>query len=189
MKNLKIVPMNLENDKEQIAAWDDEFYGSEEYSTIEHFILEDNMIHGLAELIETNYERMPIGHDEAKKAFSVKTESGQIAGFVICQTFDMTTPKSTMFLQYIVLHPDYQHLGYGEEILYTLFADPKKYLGVKPNEVFAKIDHQNESSLYLFQKFGFTFPCYDPNFPNLLYAEADMKTIEKRLEEIAKHKN
>ena len=189
MKNIKIVPMDLEKDKPQIAAWDEEFYGSEEYATIEHFILEDNLIHGLSELIETNFERVPIGKDEAKKAFSIKTESGQIAGFLICQVYDMTTPKPTMFLQYIVLHPDFQHLGYGEEVFSTLFSDPKKYLGVKPHEVFAKIDEFNESSLYLFQKFGFMFPCHDPNYPNLLHAEADMKTIEKRLEEIAKHKN
>ena len=51
MKNFKFEPINLEADKPQIEAWDTLYRGTPEYESIRHFILEDDIIFGLGELI------------------------------------------------------------------------------------------------------------------------------------------
>ncbi len=183
MEEIKIVPMNLEKDKPEIQMWDTLFKGSPKYESIYNFILEHGMLKHLGELIEANYERFKIGTNEAKKAFTIKTNDDKIIGFFICTTFDMNSSWPIMFLQYIVLHPNYQEQGYGSQIFQTLFSDPKKYLEVKPKEVFAKVDEENIASLYLFKKFGFKIPERDPDYSNILIPTAEMKAIEQAIEQ------
>ena len=177
MKNFKIQEMNMETDKPQIVEWDDKYAGTPEYAGIEKFILEHGLIHGLSELIETNYERIPIGDDEIKKSLTIKNDDGQIIGFMIFQIHDISINKPSMFLQYIVINPEFQHQGYGKEILAEIFSNPKKHLGHKPKDVFCYIDNENYSSQKLFMDFGFCLGMQKGS--TLFKATGDMPTIER----------
>lgn len=157
MKDFKIVPMNLETDKPQIAKWQQDFAGKPEFDGILHFILEDNTYFGLDEVITTNYEIFPIGEDETKHALVAKTRDGEIVGFVICSVFGLTTKEPEMFLQYIVVNPAFQNKGYGTAILSKLLTEPKKYVGAKPVNIFSYIHNNNFASKNLYDSIGFEF--------------------------------
>ena len=68
MIDFKIEDMDLIPDKEQINNWHIQFAGTEELAAIDHYILEDNILYNLGEVIETNFEIIPIGNNEIKKA-------------------------------------------------------------------------------------------------------------------------
>lgn len=157
MKTFKLEPINLELDKPQIENWDSLYRGSPAYESIKHFILEDDLIYGLGELIATNYEHFSIGKSEIKKMLVARTDKNEILGFVIFDVFDIDTSHPEMFFQYIVLKPNYQHLGYGSEMLAELFGNLKKYAGVKPKNIFSYVHKDNEASKHLFLNFGFNF--------------------------------
>jgi len=72
-----------------------------------------------------------------------------------------------MFLRYIVINPAYHEKGYGTAIAKELFLSPEKYIGVKPDTIFAYIDQTNYASQHLFQEFNFRFQPRDKFF----YAE------------------
>ena len=157
MKSFKLEPINLEKDKPQIEAWDTQFRGTPEYETIRHFILEDDLIFGLGELIATNYEHFSIGKTEIKKMLVARADNNEILGFVIFDVFDIDTSHPEMFFQYIVINPKYQHAGYGNEILTELFGHIKKYAGITPKTIFSYIHKDNTSSRNLFSHFGFGY--------------------------------
>ena len=181
MKEFKIVPMNLETDKPEIANWETTFATKPEFDGILHYILEDNIYYGLGEVIETNFEIFPIGKDEAKHAFSVKSENGEIIGFLICTIFGLTTKKPELHLSYIVLKPNYQKQGYASEILTEFFDNSKKYLEAKPTEIFAFIHPDNKDSISLFKKFGFDFS--EKHGLSYFKATAKMTVLQKYIEE------
>ena len=87
MKNFTIVDMNLQSDKEQINSWQIQYANTTEFDAIEHYILEDNLIYSLGEVVETNFEIISIGDNEIKKALVAKTVGNEIIGFIICQAF------------------------------------------------------------------------------------------------------
>ena len=101
MENIHIQNMVFNEDKNIISSWDEKYVESPEYEQIFKFILEYGLIHGLDELIETNYERIPIGNNEVKKALTFKNDNGEILGFMIYQIHDIKQNPS-MFLQYFV---------------------------------------------------------------------------------------
>ena len=184
MKNYKIVDMDLEPDKAQIAKWETDYADTPEYKTIEKYILENKLIYDLAEVIESNYEIIPIGKNEIKKALVAKTNKDEIIGFILCQAFDLQTSLPEVFLQYIVINPKYQHQGYGRSIFMEFFTNPKKYLGLKPNQkpphyVFSYIDKDNECSQALYKSFGFSFE--EQRFSNFVRASASLPEIEKAI--------
>ena len=181
MKEFKIVPMNLEADKAEIAQWEIDFSGKPEFDGILHFILEDNVYFGLGEVIETNFEIFPIGKDEAKHAYSVKTKDEEIIGFIICTIFGLTTKSPELHLGYIVLKPNYQKQGYASEILSEFFENSNKYLEAKPKEIFAFIHPENKSSIELFKKFGFDFS--EKHGLSYFKATAKMPEIQKQIDE------
>lgn len=189
MKNIKITDLNLETDKPAISRWDQTYGDQQEYLTIRRFILEEGIYLGMDELIETNFERIPIGTDEVKKALIVKTDENEIVGFIICQVYDIKTNSPTMFLQYIVINPEFQQQGYASEIFNTLFDEPKKYLGAKPKEVFAYVHPDNSSSIALFKKYGFDFVSMHPT--SYFRAEGNVPAIKKIIEQerLSKNKN
>ena len=160
MKDFKIVDMNLDTDKPQINEWQNLYGETDEYKAIEHYILEDYTIYSLGEVIETNYEIVPIGDEEIKKALVAKTNEDEIIGFILCQAFDLKTTLPEIFLQYVVINPKYQHQGYGKAIFTEFFSNPRKYLGLtkhhkKPHYVFSFIHTTNDSSKSLYKSFGF----------------------------------
>ena len=187
MKEFKIVPMCLETDKEEMESWETTFAAKPEFDGILHYVLEDNIYYGLGEVIETNFEIFPIGKDEAKHAFSVKAEDGEIIGFLISTIFGLTTKNPELHFGYIVLKPNHQSQGYASAILTEFFENSKKYLGAKPTEIFAYIHKSNNQSINLFKKFGFDFS--DKHGPDYFKAIAKMPEIQKRIdEERAKNK-
>lgn len=157
MKQFKLEQVNIEVDKPQIANWDNLFKSHKNYASIKKFILEDDLIFGLGEMIDANYERFPIGEDETKNMLVAKTQENEILGFIILDAFDLNTPNSQLFIQYIVISPKYQHSGYGNEILTELFSNFKKYIKVKPKNIFCYVHNENLASKKLFSKFGFNF--------------------------------
>ena len=184
MKDFKIVDMELASDKEQINNWQNQYAGTDEFKAIEHYILEDHMLYDLGEVVETNFEIVNIGDNEVKKALVAKTNEGEIVGFIICQAFDLQTSLPEIFLQYIVINPKYQHQGYGRSIFMEFFTNPKKYLGLKPNQkpphyVFSYIDKDNECSKALYKSFGFSFE--EQHFSNFVRVSAILPEIEKTI--------
>ena len=171
--------MVFNEDKNIISSWDEKYVASPEYEQIFKFILEYGLIHGLDELIETNYERIPIGDNEVKKALTFKNDNGEILGFMIYQIHDIKQNPS-MFLQYFVINPEYQHQGYGKEILRQIFSEPKKYLGYKPNDVFCYIDNENFASQGLFMRFGLGLKTQKDS--TLFKGSADMPAIEAAMQ-------
>ncbi len=153
----KILPMQFPEDKKQIAEWETKYANTEGMKQITHFILEDNLYHGLAEVVETNHEIHHIGNDEKKLAFSVKTPEGEILAWVLLDVFDITSKKPQMFIQYIVVSPAYHGKGLGTEIMKEVVLNTKQLTGVKPAEIMAYVEAENTSSLMLFSKFNFHF--------------------------------
>lgn len=178
MKEFKLTPIDLETDKAQIESWDILYKDHKNYASIRKFILEDDLISGLGEVIDANYERFPIGKDEIKKMLVAKTEDNEIFGFVILDAFDLNTSISQLFIQYIVVNPKYQHLGYGMEILTELFSSFKKYIKVKPKNIFGYVHRDNQDSKKLLLKFGF-------NFENMKNSDYECgQTLNKNLQEL-----
>ncbi len=155
MTNFKLLPIDIENDKPQIAEWDSAFALDKNYSSIFEFILENGQIRGLAEIIETNYEHFPIGKTERKFTFVAKSDEGEILGFMIMSAFDVGTSKPELFIQYVVVNPLYHHQNVGTNMLEELFSNFKKHIGVKPKNIFAYIHKNNIPSKHLFKHFGF----------------------------------
>lgn len=153
---ITILPMKFPEDKQEIADWETKYKDNPNFGSIRHFILEDDTYHGLAEVIETNHEIFPIGDDEKKLAYVAKNENNEIVAWSFLDVFDLSTNKPQMFLQYIVINPEFQHMGYGTEFAKELFFNAKKYIGVKPSEIFAYIKTNNEASISLFSKFNFS---------------------------------
>ncbi len=163
MEKIKLTKMQFPEDKLEIANWEKQYGNSPEFQSIRHFILEDNIFTGLAEVIETNHEIFQIGNDEKKLAFVAKTRN-EILAWVLLDAFDLSTNNPQMLLQYIVINPKFQHQGYGTEIAKELFLKPEKYIGVKPKEIFATIDARNVASIMLFSKFNFSFTPIDKDY-------------------------
>lgn len=180
MKSFKIVPMDIESDKSQISNWDLLYHGSQNYLPIYKFILENGAITGLGEIIQTNYEHFPIGRNERKFAFVAKANDGEIVGFLIMSAFDLQSSKPELFLQYVVVNPKYQHKGYGTEMLKELFSNFKKYISVRPKNIFSYVHVENEASKHLFNHFGFEL---NP-VPKSEYfcAETDGKSLKQNLQ-------
>lgn len=163
MNKLKIVPMKFPEDKIEISNWEKKYNGTEGFELIKHYILEDDIFYGLDEVIETNHEILPIGDDEKKLAFVGKLND-EIVAWILIDAFDLTTTEPEMFLQYIVINPEYQHKGIGTAIAKELFLKPEKYIGVKPNSIFSYIDKTNIASQKLFAKFNFQLKPTQKNF-------------------------
>lgn len=161
MDKLKILPLKM-SDISDIKLWQIEYKNHPNYLAIEHFILEDNLYYGLDEVVYTNYEIFPIGDDERKFSFALK-DGDKTAGFMLAHSFNLTT-EPELFLQYIVLHPEYQHKGYGNKVLKEFLNNPEKYVGCSPSIIYAYIDKNNWSSLNLFKHFGFLFNDVANNF-------------------------
>lgn len=154
--DIKIRPISLEKDKQEIGGWEQTFKGTGLYDSIWHFIQEDNTYHSLGELISINYEQFPIGIDERKMLF-IAEKNKEIVGFVMFQSLYMSTSHPEVFLQYVVVKPGKQHQGIGEYMMTEMFLNPIKYFKIKPVEVFSIIDKTNIASQKLYTKFGFRF--------------------------------
>ncbi len=156
-KKLTILPMDFDKDKAEIATWEQLYAETPGYQAIKKFIIDDASDASLEEVIENNKEIQAIGDDEVKLAFVAKTENGQIAGWVMIDIFDILLGKPQMFLQYIVINPEFQGQGYGTEIAKEILLNPEYYTNIKPANIFCYIDTSNVASLLLFSKFNFSF--------------------------------
>lgn len=162
MKNqekIKLVPMKFPEDKNEIGSWEKDFDGTEGMNKISHFILEDNTFYNLGEVIESNYEIIPIGENEVKLAYVAKNEDNKIVAWILLQAFELDSKEPEMFFQYIVIHPEFQHKGIGTEIAKQVFLTPENFIGVKPKHIFSYIHKENYNSQKLFQ--GFNFSLYE----------------------------
>lgn len=161
MTKLKILPLT-KSDIEDIKLWKTIYKNNPNYRAIEHFILEDNLYYGLDEVILTNYEIYPIGDDERKFSFALK-DGNKTAGFILAHSFNLTTDPE-LFLQYIVLNPEYQHKGYGKQVFAEFLNHTDKYVKCDPTNIYAYIDRNNSSSLRLFEHSGFLLKDASNNF-------------------------
>ena len=155
-KPITIIPMNYPPDKYEIGCWEMEYSGTPEFESIQEYILEGHTYFGLHELIDVNYEKVPIGNKERRYSLVAKVKNDIIA-FVNLYVFKLDTADPNMFIAHICLHPKFQNKGYGTEILKEILFSPEKYVGVKPSYIFTKIDKDNITSQNLFKKFGFDF--------------------------------
>lgn len=154
LKPFILEPMNFPPDKYEICIWEMDYSGKPEFDSIQKYILEGNIYYGLHELIDTNYERVPIGTKERKYTLVARIKNDIIA-FLNLDVFKLDTPNPEMFITHVCLHPNYQNKGYGTAILNELFSTPEKYVGVKPTYIFTKIHEENFACQNLFKKFGF----------------------------------
>lgn len=157
MKDIKIIPMDINgNDLKEIVSWDEKYKGDPAYDSIVHFILEDHQYYTLAEVIQVNHVIYQIGEDETKHTFSIKDDDDQVVGFVLATMADRTTSDPFLFLQYVVIAPEYQNHGYGKQTINELIKNPMPYFNVKPTEAFAYIHGDNYHSMKTFLDLGFT---------------------------------
>lgn len=155
LEKIKLLPLKLPEDKEEISSWQQEYSGKDCFKSIEHFILEDKIFYNLGEVVETNYEIIHIGENEKKLAFVAKNQKGKIIAWVLLQAFELDTNEPEMFLQYIVVHPEYQHSGIGTQIAKQIFLNPETLIEVKPAHIFSYIHKENLASQKLFQSLNF----------------------------------
>jgi len=92
---INIMPMDFPSDKNEIALWQTKFEGTPEFDSIKKYILEDNIYYNLGEVIELNYERIPIGDDEKLLALVAKNETNEIVGFTLICIYDLSTKKTS----------------------------------------------------------------------------------------------
>lgn len=177
MQKIKIEEMKLPDDKKSINEWHNKLKDSKVYESIENYILENYLMKDLAEVIEINHEMLDIDYREEKKAFIIKDNKDNIISFLLCDAYDSTDYSSMLYLQYIVINPNYQHKGYGTEILNEFFSNIKKYIGFEPTDVYAIIHRHNKSCISLFEKFGFSFS-RRPKSRFYLRADNDFYTIK-----------
>lgn len=176
MEKLQIVPLNIEKDVPIIKLWPKIYANHPNFNNIERFILEGNTYYGLDEVILTNYEFFHIGEDERKFCLSIINQEEIPIGFILACLFNIERNNPELILQYIVLSPEYQSLGYGTVILKELLEKPEKYFLVKPNEIYASIEKDNTASLNLFKKFGFSFTKAPYNY---LRAHKSIKELQE----------
>lgn len=176
MDNFKLLDLDIVEDKKIINTWQE----YENFDSIYQFILENGLMIDLDEIIEVNYERIPIGNDEIKKAMVAKNKKNEIIAFILFQVFDMTTKEPEMFLQYLVVNPKFQHMGYGSEILKELLLNSRKYFNCTPQEIFCYVDKNNFASLNLFKKLGFTNNETNTKFNRL---HTTLKTFTKTIQQ------
>ncbi len=167
---IKIEPMKLPEDKDELVSWETKYRGTNDFKSIERYILEfdenskdhnKNSYRGLAEVILVNYERFIIGEDERQFSYVARNRDGKIVAWILLDCFDMTTSSPELFLQYLMIHPKYQHSHIGTQILNEILAKPEKYVGLKPSNFFGYIYKTNIASKALFEKFGFEFKPMD----------------------------
>lgn len=155
LEKFTIEPMSLNDDRLEIASWAHRYSDEPGFQGIQKFILENKKYHGLDEVIWNNLMLYPISDDERKYTYVAKIKDGTIIGFVMLDEFDINTTEPELIIQYICLHPHYQHQGYGEAILQEILFHTKKYMPVKPSNTFAYVHKDNIASLALFKKFNF----------------------------------
>lgn len=157
MEKLQICQLDIEKDIPIIKSWSKTFSSNPKFENIKHFILEDDTYFGLDEVILTNYEFFHIGDDEKKFCLSIKNQENLTIGFILACIFNLSINKPELILQYIVLNPDYQNLGYGTQILNKILTKSEQYFNCTLCEAYANIEQENHASLNLFKKFGFSF--------------------------------
>lgn len=162
MKKIKLLQFDPEVDLPQIFAWTDELEkaradGDPKFDSIYKYILENGLIRNFKELFATNYEQFEIGKDERKNIILAKTDEDKVVGFMIIQIYKLTEKEPEMFLQYIVIHPDFQGKKIGEQMLENLGGLLEKLYGKKPVELYAYVHKENTASLNLFKKFDLDF--------------------------------
>ena len=96
--NINLVPMKFPEDKNEISEWENKYKNTDGMKDIYHYIMEDNIYYGLDEVIETNHEIFPIGDDEKKLALVAKTDTNEIAGWVLLDVYDLNTNDSNDIL-------------------------------------------------------------------------------------------
>lgn len=154
------------DDLKEITDWCDKYRGKPEFESIEKYILEGDTFHDLADVLDVYYGStvFPIGDDERRFLFAGKDEKGSIIAWILCSLINLDTPRPEFFMQYVVVHPMFQNQGYGTEMAKELLLKPKKYIGLKPCEVFSYIEKTNIASKSLFKKFGFEFQDMTPDY-------------------------
>ena len=182
-KKINIQPMLFPEDKNEIASWQAAYGDTPEFESIQKYILEGQTYYGLNEVIETNYEIMPIGDDERRLAFVAKSNDDEIIAWILVDAFDLNTSMPEMFVQYICIHPLYQNQGYGTEIAKEILLNAKQYIGVKPYAIFSYIHKNNTASMNLFKKFNFSISHMHGDYSRASSKEpklmADNSSIEK----------
>ncbi len=175
LQEFKIEPINLPQDKQQIALWKQKYQKTSEFKAIVEYILDGDENVPLDAIIEIHHEKAPIGYDEKKLALVAKTNDGEVIAFFITDVFDLSTTSPNVFLQYVVINPKFQNQGYGTAIFTEMFANAKKYFTVKPTLYFTFIENTNNASIKLFKKFNFNFA--NTNEPKFFKAEANAERI------------
>ena len=176
MEKLQICQLDIEKDIPTIKSWAKTFSSNPKFENIKHFILEDNIYFGLDEVILTNYEFFHIGDDEKKFCLSIKNKENIPVGFILACMFNISINQPELIIQYIVLNPDYQSLGYGTSMLKELLTNSEEYFGCTPKEVYANIEKENIASLNLFKKFNFSFTKAPRNY---IQAHKSIKKLEE----------
>lgn len=172
MEQIKIAPLRLPNDSTEINNWQYMFKDDPRFSSIQQFILENNTYYGLGEVIETNYEILPIGQDERKYALSIK-HSDKVIGFVLALVHQLQTYNPELILQYLVIRPDYQQQGIGTKVISELIENATKYFDTQISSVFARVDCNNKSMQKTLKQFGFNLPN-----TNKQYISASLEILE-----------
>lgn len=157
MMDFTINKLNPQTDYPKISKWDQDFKNDPRYETIKNFILEGDTYLDIVEVIHSNHDIVPIGDNEIATALILTNKKQDIIGFLLLDVCDINLPSSTLVIKYIVIHPEYQGKNIAYDAITKIISNPIKYVGVKFNEVFAKVEKNNIHSRKMLTKLGFDF--------------------------------
>ncbi len=172
---IKIVEMDLNMDVEEISAWDEKFWNQPVYQGIQTFILMDSRMS-----LRTIFNCIKSSKNTNRYCFTIKDNSDKIIGFIV-SCLRTKRGKRILEIDFLALHPNFEHKGYGEQVLKGFFQIIATQFQEMPNEIQAEVARNNYSCLRLFKKFGFTFSDVMSDFYYIVTAPAS--TLLKQTEQ------
>ncbi len=138
-------------DLNEISAWD-KYKHSEhdlEYRDILRYLEASSVQEYLQRIIKARKE----DYAPNKRFAYVLKDENEILAFTFFALNECKNNKLDLFIQSIVVNPEYRGEGYGKMLLSKIFSNPAEYIGYLPDNVVALISPTNRASLKLFDSF------------------------------------
>ena len=151
------------SDLKEILSWD-EYANTEywwEYEEILRYLEAYSVKEYLARIIKAQRE----DYTPDKRFIYVLRDEEAVVAFTFFALNECKNNKWDLFIQSIVVNPEYRQNGYGKKLLSMIFANPLEYIGRFPDNVVALVCPWNNASLKLFDSFAsFKRRCYKSKF-------------------------
>ncbi len=150
VKSVKIAEIN-EIEVEEICRWDEKFWNQPCYNDIQTFILMGGKM-----TLTTIFDCIKSTKNPNRYCFAIKDDCDEIIGFIV-SCLRLKKGKRILEIDFLALHPYFQHKGYGEQVLKEFLSIVQTLFEEMPNEIQAEIARNNYACMRLFKKLGFSF--------------------------------